>query len=168
MLAMLTTTLALLVAAPTSADQQRADAELIALWLLGKNEQKAFEKDFGDSKWLTDAKDSILYTDVEGLKAIKGLRVVPYDFIKARMQRIRSGADASPAWLIAKTVAEEPSDEKILKELKRTQNGPQPMKNERYYYIEVGIGNSAWHWMKIAVGESDGKPRAAILWRKVS
>jgi hypothetical protein len=42
------------------------------------------------------------------------------------------------------------------------------MKNERYYYVEVAIGNLAWHWMKIAVGESEGEIKAQILWRKTS
>jgi hypothetical protein len=141
--------------------------QLITLWLLGKNDRKAFAEKFGDSKWLTEAKDPVLYSDVGGLKPPGGLRAVPYDFAQARMRRLRSGARAGPVVLVTRSVAEEPAEEGVPR-IQRERRAGDARKDVRYYYVEVGIGNQAWHWMKVAVGERDGKLRAEILWRKVS
>ena len=140
------------------------DAKIIVAWLLGGNDRGAFAAGFGDNKVLSDAKDLVLYTDVWDVEFPKGVRVVPYDFVKARMDRIRRGGKSSPAILVAKSVLEDSNEgnERQAKVVRKK------MKNERYYYVEVAIGNLAWHWMKIAVGESEGKIKAQILWRKTS
>lgn len=146
-------------------DRQAADVALITAWLVGKDDQKVFAGEFGDSKWLTDTTDAILYSDVDGVNVPKGLRTAPYDFVQARLHRIRNGAKASPAVIVTRSVAEEPRQE-VLQELKRSDR--KPLKGERYYYVEVAFGNMARHQMKVAVGERDGKLKAEILWRKVS
>jgi hypothetical protein len=138
--------------------------KVIVAWLLGGNDRGAFAAGFGDRKLLSDAKDLVLYSDVGDVEFPKGLRVVPYDFVKARMDRIRHGGKLSPAILVAKSVLEDPKEENE----RQAKVVRKKMKNERYYYVEVAIGNSAWHWMKIAVGESEGKIKAKILWRKTS
>jgi hypothetical protein len=138
------------------------DVKLIAAWLLGKDSQGAFAKEFGDSKLLSDAKDLVAYSDVPQVDWPQGTKAVPYDFIKARMERIRNGGKASPAVLITQSVRDDPAEEGTVVRAKPA------MKDERYYYVEVAIGNLAWHWTKIAVGESDGKVKAVVLWRKVS
>jgi hypothetical protein len=141
------------------------DAKLIAAWLLGKDSHGSFAEDFGDCKLLGDAKDLVAYSDVGRVEWPQEARAVPYDFIKARMQRIHNGREAGPAILITRSVREDPVEQGEVRELK---SAKAPMKDERYYYVEVAIGNQGWHWMKIAVGESDGKAKAVVLWRKVS
>jgi hypothetical protein len=141
------------------------DVKLIAAWLLGKDDQGAFARDFGDSKLLTSATDLVTYSDVAQVEWPQGAKAVPYDFIKARMQRIRSGRNASPAILITGSIRDDPAEEGDVLKAKRVKK---EMKGERYYYVEVAIGNLAWHWMKIAVGDDDGKAKAVVLWRKES
>jgi hypothetical protein len=135
------------------------DVELILAWLRGGKAGGVFRKEFGDSKVLTDAGDALLYTDVTGVNCPKGLRLVPYDFIKARMDRIHSGRKVSPAVLVTRSVKNDSADD----DDRRGKVGRTEMKDERYYYIEVAIGNLAWHWIKIVVGTVDGKPKAMIL-----
>jgi hypothetical protein len=139
------------------------DVKLIAAWLLGKDGRDAFAGDFGDSKLLTDAKDLVAYSDVPQVEWPQGARAVPYDFIKARMERIRNGRKASPAILITRSVRDDPAEDGEVLRAKSKE-----MKDERYYYVEVAIGNLAWHWTKIAIGDSDGKVKVVVLWRKVS
>jgi hypothetical protein len=133
------------------------DAKLILNWLLGQD-APCTEK-FGDDRFLTKAQDLVLYTDVEGLEIPKGVRQVPYEFIQARLQAVRSGAKSSPAIVLTTSVAGEPQEKGhgVTKVLRKE------MKNERFYYIEVGIGNMAWHRIKLVVGEKDGKVTICIL-----
>ena len=139
------------------------DVKLIAAWLLGTEGREAFAKDFGDTKLLSDAKELLAYSDVPQVDWPQGAKAVPYDFIKARMQRIHNGGRAGPAILITRSVRDDPAGEgEVLRARSKE------MKDERYYYVEVAIGNLAWHWMKIAVGDSDGRVKAVVLWQKVS
>lgn len=147
-------------------DQQAADVELIVAWLLNQDDQKVFPQGFGDSRILTDAKDTILYSDVDRVHVPKSLRSVPYEFLQPRLNRIRNGRKTSPAIVVTRSVKAHPQEEELLKELKAERR--KPLKNARYYYVEVGIGSLAWHWMKIAIGERDGKQTAEILWQAVS
>jgi hypothetical protein len=140
-----------------------SDVELIAAWLLGQDAGNAFDGNFGDSKWLTKAKDAVAYTDVAGVRWPKGLRSVPYDFVQARLDRIRSGGKVSPAVVIAGSIPADPPED----------GGPAPKLDaleagERYYHVEVGIGNTAWHWLKITIRDVKGKPQAKTIRAKVS
>ena len=157
-------------AAPNPDDKQQSpqtaaakDVELILNWLCGGKAGGAFERDFGDSHWLSGAKNALFYTDVDGVSAPTGLKQVPYDFIRARMERIRRGDKASPAVLVTRTVRGDPEEDKLHRGETRT-----AMKNERFYYVEVAIGNRAWHGLKIVVGEVDGKRRTSVLQWAVS
>jgi hypothetical protein len=38
----------------------------------------------------------------------------------------------------------------------------------RVYYVEVAIGNLAWHWLKVVVRDDGDKLNVKILWHKVS
>jgi len=123
-----------------------------------------FERSFGDRKFFTDADDALFYTDVQGVDVPAKLNRVPYDFIKARMDLIRNGHERDPAVLITRSVAEQPKDGRLgMQRLIRKQKA-----NERVYYVEVAIGNLAWHWMKIIVYEEDGQKKIEFLWSAVS
>jgi hypothetical protein len=137
-----------------------SDVVLIASWLCGKDPAKAFAKPFGDSKFLTDGKDPLLYTDIPGVKTLAGIKAVNYEFIQARMQRIKRGHKASPAVIIVRSSLDEPAEDRVRRE-KQEPGG-------RVYYVEVGIGNLAWHWLKVVVRDEGEKPNVRILWHKVS
>jgi uncharacterized protein (TIGR03066 family) len=145
---------------PVAPTHKAADVVLIANWLCGHDPAKAFAKPFGDSKYLTDGKDSLLYTDVPGVKTPAGLKAVNYEFVKARMQRIKSGHKVAPAMLIVRSSLDEPAEDEIRRD-KREPDG-------RVYYVEVAIGNLGWHWLKMVVREDGDKPNVKILWEKVS
>lgn len=148
------------------ADQAAADVSLIAAWLTGSDVAAgAVERPFGDAKWLTDAKDAICYTDVERVTLPRGLRRVPYDFLKPRMEVIRGGHKVSPAVLITRSVADDPQEGPLARRAQTVRNAK---RDERYYYVEVAIGNLAWHWMKVVVYKADGKPKIEFLWSMVS
>jgi hypothetical protein len=140
-----------------------ADVELIAAWVLGRNTGGAFESEFGDARWLTDAEDVIVYTDMAGVRFPEGLRAVPYDFAQARMDEIHRGGKVEPAVVITGSWLADPPEE-----------GPRAQKyrdlepGERCYHVEVGIGNMAWHWFKITIRDVKGKPKVEIHSRKVS
>jgi hypothetical protein len=104
-----------------------------------------------------------LYTDVAGVSAPKGLKQVPYDFIRARMERIRRGDKVGPAVLVTRTSRDDPEEDGPRRG--ETKTG---MKHERFYYVDVAIGNRAWQGLKIIVGEVDGKQRASVLQWAVS
>jgi hypothetical protein len=142
------------------APPKASDVALIADWLRGKDPNKAFNKPFGDGKMVADGKDSLLYTDIPDAKIPGNLRLVTYEFIHARMRRIKSGHADSPAVLIVRSSRDEPAED-VVRDVTKNTGG-------RYYYVEVGIGNLAWHWMKIVIGEQDGKNQAQVLWRRVS
>src|SRR4051812_28032221 len=131
-------------APPTPADRASADVSLIAAWVAGADEAKAFARPFGDAAFITKAKDALLYCDVEGVTVPPKLRRVPYEFIKPRMDAIRNGHRRDPAVLITRSVAGNPEEGAFGQERARTK----PIPGERYYYVEVAIGNMAWHWMK--------------------
>lgn len=144
------------------------DVKLIAEWLLGRDGSGAFAERFGDGKLLADAKDLVAYSDVAKVDWPKGAKAVPYDFVEARMRRITAGAKAGPAVLVTASVPEDPSEGDVKQEKNVVRKGEKEMKDQRYYYVEVAIGNLAKHWMKVAVGESEGKVKAVVLWHKQS
>jgi hypothetical protein len=76
------------------------------------------------------------------------------------MRRIRGGHKASPVVVIARSSLDEPAEEKVNRE--------KALPGGRVYYVEVAIGNLAWHWLKVVVRDEGGRPTATILWRKVS
>jgi uncharacterized protein (TIGR03066 family) len=145
---------------PPAPAHKASDVALIANWVCGNDPAKAFAKPFGDSKCLTDGKDPLLYTDIPGVKTPAGMKAVNYEFVKARMQRIKSGHKASPAVLIVRSSLDEPAED----EIRRAKGEP----GGRVYYVEVAIGNLAWHWLKVVVRDEGDKPKAKILWHKVS
>src|SRR5262249_54061028 len=146
-------------AEPASAHKP-SDVVLIVNWVCGKDRDKAFAKPFADSKFLTDAKDPLLYTDISGVKAPAGMKAVNYEFMQARMRHIKSGHKTSPALLIVRSSLDEPAEAKVP-ELKGEPAG-------RVYYVEVAIGNLAWHWLKVVIRDDGEKPNAKILWYKMS
>lgn len=142
-----------------------ADVSLIAAWLTGSDAAAGtFSRPFGDAPWLTKAKDAILYTDVGGVTVPQCLRAVPYDFLKPRMDLLHGGHQLDPAVVITRSVAGEPKEAGTAAKVAIRQARP----GERCYYIEVGIGNMAWWWMKIALYDVDGKTKAEFLWSMVS
>jgi hypothetical protein len=151
-----------LVTQPVRAHES-TDVELIANWLRGKESTKAFAKPFGDRKILVDSKDPLLYTDISGVKTPAGMKAVNYEFVQARMRAIRSGHRAAPAVLIVRSSLEEPAEGDSALEIR---NKVKP--GGRVYYVEVAIGNLAWHWLKIVVREEDGRAKAQVIWAKVS
>lgn len=146
--------------APVPADRAAADVSLIAAWVAGSDEAKVFERPFGDTEYITKATAAIVYTDVERVTVPAKLRRVPYDFIQPRMDLIRNGNKVDPAVLITRSVAEDPEEGlfgQVAREIRKAMPG------ERYYYIEVAIGNMAWHWMKVRLYEVDGKLKAEFV-----
>lgn len=149
---------------PASA-HEASDVVLIANWVCGNDPAKAFTKPFGDSKCLSDGKDPLLYTDIPDVKPPAGMKAVNYEFAQARMQRIKHGHKASSAVLIVRSSLDEPAEDEIHREkLERAKGEP----GGRVYYVEVAIGNLAWHWLKVVVRDEGDKPNAKILWHKVS
>jgi hypothetical protein len=137
-----------------------SDVALIANWVCGNDPDKAFAKPFGDYKFLTDAKEPLMYTDISEVKAPAGMKAVNYEFIQARMRHIKSGHTAPPAVLIVRSSLDEPAEAKVL-EFRGAPAG-------RVYYVEVAIGNLAWHWLKVVIRDDDERPNAKILWHKKS
>jgi hypothetical protein len=152
-------------AVPPALAHKAADVELIANWLCGNDPGKVFAKPFGDSKCLIDSKDPLLYTDISGVKAPAGMKAVNYEFAQARLQQIKRGCMASPAVLIVRSSLDEPAEDEVHREKrdreKRELGG-------RVYYVEVAIGNLAWHWLKVVVRDEGDKPNAKMVWHKVS
>jgi hypothetical protein len=147
--------------APT---HKASDVELIASWVCGKDPAKAFNKPFGDRKILADRKNPLLYTDISGVKTPAGMKAVNYEFVQARMRRIRSGHRAAPAVLIVRSSLEEPAEDEAGREIPVKRVKPEG----RVYYAEVAIGNLAWHWLKVIVRDEGDKPKAEVLWARVS
>ena len=108
---------------------------------------------------------SIFYTDVQRVTVPKHLRPAPFDFIEARMQTVRSGREVSPAVLITRSVAEYAKGGVLAED---PQHARKEQSGERYYYIEVAIGNMAWHWIKVGIFEEDGRTRIEFLQSAVS
>jgi hypothetical protein len=148
----------------TAPAHKASDVELIANWVCGNDPDKAFAKPFGDSRSVTDAKEPLLYTDVAEVKALAGLRAVPYEFIQARMRHIKSGHMASPAVLIVRSSLEEPPEAPAREKVVASNAEPPG----RVYYVEVAIGNLAWHWLKVVIRDEAEKPRATIRWHRRS
>jgi len=142
-----------------------ADVSLIAAWLTGSDTAAdTFGRPFGDAAWLTKAKDAILYTDVVGVTVPQCLRAVPYDFLKPRMDLLHGGHKLGPAVVITRSTPGRPKEAGGGDPTAARQARP----GERCYYIEVGIGNMAWWWMKIALYEVDGRTKAEFLWSMMS
>jgi hypothetical protein len=151
--------------APPPAKQAAADVSMLVAWIAGADDKRVAEKPFADHEFITDRKGAIFYTDVADVTVPKALRQVPYDFIKPRMEMIQNGHKASPAVLITRSVAEEPEDARFGKQDAAVHKANP---GARYYYIEVAIGNMAWHWIKVAVYEQNGKTRVQFLHSAVS
>jgi hypothetical protein len=141
-----------------------SDVELIANWVCGKDPAKAFNKPFGDWKLLADSKEPLLYTDISGIRTPAGMRAVNYESVQARMRRIRGGHAAAPAVLIVRSSLEEPDEGESVRENRVEKGKP----GGRVYYVEVAIGNLAWHRLKVVVREEGDKTKAQVLWAKVS
>jgi hypothetical protein len=62
--------------------------------------------------------------------------------------------------VIVRSSLDEPAEDRARQE-KQEPGG-------RVYYVEVGIGNLAWHWLKVVVRDEGDKPNARLLWHKVS
>ena len=135
---------------------------LIANWLCGNDPAKAFAKPFGDSKFLTDCKDALLYTDIPGAKTPAGMKAVNYEFVQARMQQIKSGHKVFPGRVDRPLIVGRTGQESRKSARDKREPGG------RVYYVEVAIGNLAWHWLKVVVRDEGDKPNAKILWHKVS
>ncbi|MFQ5733781.1 MAG: hypothetical protein ACE5KM_17730 [Planctomycetaceae bacterium] len=147
------------------------DGRLIAEWLWGRDPGKVFKSKFADRTWLTKGKDVVLYTDICGLKAPKGSRRVTYEAIRARMAMLKGAHKVSPAVLIVKSTRKRPKGSiQAIQAEERIQKGVPTLKelNARYYYVEVGIGNLAWYWIRIAVYEFKGKTRVRFLSHSMS
>jgi hypothetical protein len=144
---------------PEKADHAAADVSLIAAWIVEANKPAPFKHPFGDQHFFTDVDDAQFYTDVQGVDVPDKLRRVSYDFIKARMDLIRNGRRRDPAVLITRSVLNEPETVRLGKQALKRMQEP----GERVYYIEVAIGNLAWHGMKILVYEDDGRKKVKIL-----
>jgi hypothetical protein len=156
--------LPVLLDAPPVPTHQPSDVELIANWLCGKDRAEAFGKPFGDRKLQADSENPLLYTDISGVKTPAGMKAVNYEQVQARMRRIRSGHRAAPAVLIVRSSVEEPAEDGPMREIRADKGKP----GGRVYYIEVAIGNLAWHWLKVVVRDEGDRPKAEILWAKIS
>jgi hypothetical protein len=139
------------------------DAKLILSWLLGQDVPCL--KKFADVGFLTKAEDLVLYTDVVGVEIPKGVRQVPYEFIQARIETVRTGEKTSPAIVITSSVEDAPKEGALARGEKLVRI---KMQNEKFYFVEVAIGNMAHHWIKLVVGEKDGKPTIMILGHAMS
>jgi hypothetical protein len=145
---------------PPAQAHKASDVVLIANWLCGHDPVKAFPKPFGDSKCVTDGKDPLLYTDIPGVKAPAGMKAVTYEFAQARMRRIKSGHQVAPAVLIVCSSWDEPAEGEPRRATRES--------GGRVYYVEVAIGNLAWHWLKVVVRDEGDKANARVVWHKVS
>jgi hypothetical protein len=145
---------------PPAPVHKASDVVLIANWVCGNDPGKAFPKPFGDSKFLSDGKDPLLYTDISEVKIPAGMKAVNYETVQARMKQIKSGHKAAPAVLIVRSSLDQPVEDKVPW-AKGESDG-------RVYYVEVAIGNLAWHWMRVVIWNDGEKPNAKILWHKKS
>jgi hypothetical protein len=150
---------------PSDEEKAAADVSMLAAWVAGEGNAEIFAKPFGDRHFIGDAKDAILYTDVGQITVPKQLRRVSYQFIRARMDAVMSGNQASPGVLITRST-EQYADDGVLGDGAQAKEKKIP--GARYYYIEVGIGNMAWHWIKVAVYEVNGKTKVEFLRSAVS
>src|SRR5437879_4697662 len=94
--------LSLVMVASPVPDHKASDVELIANWVCGRDPAKAFGKPFADSKFFTGRKDPLLYTDIAGAQTPTGMKAVNYEFVQARMRRIKNAHQVSPAVLIVR------------------------------------------------------------------
>jgi hypothetical protein len=164
MVTMFSMVLCVLLDAQPVPNHKASDVVLIANWVGGKDPAKAFAKPFGDRKILAKNKGSLLYTDISGVETPAGMKAVNYEFIQARMRIIRNGNRAAPAVLIVRSSLKEPAENKSTREIRVDKGKP----DGRVYYVEVAIGNLAWHRLKVVVrGEAD-KTKAEVVWAKVS
>lgn len=143
-------------------DQGSHDVSTILAWLTGSCESDSFKEPFGDGGFIARATNVLFYTDVDNVTLPKEFTRVPYDHIKARIEMITAGHRLPPAVLIARSVADEP--EGGMGARVATREAAIPKLNRRYYYVEVAIGNMATHWMKVFMGEVDGKRVAFVGW----
>jgi hypothetical protein len=92
------------------------------------------------------------------------MKAVNYEFVLARMRVIRAGQRAAPAVLIVRSSLAAPAEGKSVREIRVDKGKP----GGRVYYVEVAIGNLAWHRLKVVVHDEGDKVRAQVLWAKVS
>jgi hypothetical protein len=164
MVTIFSTVLCVLLATQPARNHKASDVERIANWVCGKDPAKAFAEPFGDRKILARSKGALLYTDISGVETPAGLKAVNYEFIQARMRLLRNGNRAAPAVLIVRSSLEEPAENRSVREIRVAKGKP----GGRVYYVEVAIGNLAWHRLKVVVrGEAD-KTKAEVVWAQVS
>jgi hypothetical protein len=166
---MVTVVAALLLGVPAP-HHRASDVVLIANWVCGKDPAGAFPVPFGDNKFLAESKDPLLYTDISGVDPPGGLKAANYEFVQARMRGLKGGRRAAPAVLIVRSSLDEPTDDGVeravpAREVARDQPG---IPAGRVYYVEVTIGNLAWHWLKVVVHEEGGKVKATVVRSTVS
>ncbi len=147
-------------------DHSSEDVSMIAAWIAGSGDRNAFDKPFGDREYIVNGTDTLLYSDVDNLVVPKNLKRVSYDFAKERMAALKGAHNAGPVVLITRSVRENPDDARRSKTM--TKGEPIPTPADRYYYIEVGLGNLAWHTFKVWVYESEGKVKFQTPWREIS
>mgnify|MGYP006294634613 CR=1 FL=1 len=141
------------------------DVMRIISWLKGEDTDAVFSSPFGDAGYIIKSPDPLLFTDVILSETPKPFQLSTYDFVATRMKDIGRGYDKSPAVLITRSVEAIPKEEGTRGQASLAWAA---MKDERYYYVEVGIGNMAWHWMKIVIGRDGDKNRAIIIWSEIS
>ena len=147
--------------------QAGEDVTLILTWLRGGDTGGVFTDQFLDRRIIAARKDMVFYTDVSGVTLPKDFRAVPYDHYLARYKAIQGGHRESPAVLITRSTAEELPEPGVARK-KRGQEEEGAPKGQRFYYVEVAIGNLATHWMRIVVEEKDGKRTARCISAAVS
>ncbi|GEM_PF-3527092 len=150
--------------APAERDVREGDVEVIAAWILGRDTGGVFEHPFADSRFLSKAEEPLLYSDVRVGNLPTPLSQRPYEFVLGRMQAIRSleedGGNPDPAVLITTSVERLPEEgEHADIQIMRWRGKP----GDRYYYVEVGIGTMAWHWIKVVMRGTPGDRKAIVL-----
>src|SRR5690606_38212731 len=116
--------------------REAADVSLIAAWLTGSQTAAGdLVKPYGAAATLTQADDTIFYTDVEGVTLPATLRPAPYDHVQDRLWAIRGGHKKDPAVVITRTISKD-SDEGVLERVS-TAARPRIGPGERYYWVKV-------------------------------
>ncbi len=138
-----------------------ADVELIVGWLNGAVVAPATQDRFVDQQTISAAKETLFFTDINSVNLPTSMKNVTYEFIRARMSTLKGGESADPAVIITHATALDPENG-----LLRTARKPNA--GERYYYVEVAMGNLAWRCMKLVVYEFNRQSHIEVLWSKQS
>lgn len=152
---------------PAEKPQSARDGEFILGWLHGHVAAAGRDR-FGDGQFLREREDVVFYTDVAGLGTPKWARRVTYEGLQSRSEALKNGHRLGPLVLIAASTREKPLEGNEKAAAREVRAKPDPLEKARFYYVEVGIGNLAWHWIRLAVYEVDGKPRIEVLEAAIS